>query len=73
MTLVQTGVPAAKLTEGLTWLLTGLGVGVACGAALSGWIVDGYGARSGFAVSLSAAVLVVLVVMRGRRRQGALA
>lgn len=58
MGLVEHLVPPARLTEGMTWLLTGLGVGVALGAALAGWAVDGWGVRAGFVVSTAAAALV---------------
>ena len=40
MGLVENIVPAAKLTEGLTWMITGLGMGVALGAVLGGWVID---------------------------------
>jgi MFS family permease len=40
MSLVEQRVPAARLTEGMTWLLAGLNIGVALGAALSGQSVD---------------------------------
>lgn len=46
MALVENIVPPAKLTEGLTWLVTGVSIGVAIGAASSGWLVDAFGARS---------------------------
>ena len=35
MGLVENIVPPAKLTEGLTWMITGLGMGVALGAVLT--------------------------------------
>lgn len=48
MALVEQIVPPARLTEGLTWRVTGLSIGVAIGAAGSGWMVDAFGASSGF-------------------------
>ena len=73
MGLVESAVPNAKLTEGLTWLITGLGIGVSIGAAASGWVVDMAGARNGFLVALAAGVAVLLISLYGynvlRRRQ----
>ncbi len=43
MTLVEKIVPQNKLTEGMTWLLAGLNIGVAIGAMLTGKMVDTYG------------------------------
>ncbi|HEY2624788.1 MAG TPA: MFS transporter [Dyella sp.] len=65
MTLVEASVPSSKLTEGLTWLITGLGVGVACGAALSGWVIDLLGTRAGFFVALGAGSCVLAVSLYG--------
>lgn len=68
MSLVERLVPEQRLTEGMTWLLAGLNVGVALGAALSGHVVDGGGARAGFTVALGAGGVVLLVAMWGHRR-----
>ncbi len=65
MSLVERLVPEHRLTEGMTWLLAGLNVGVALGAAVSGYVVDEGGARAGFAVALCAGVLVLLVTIWG--------
>lgn len=59
MALVERIVPPAKLTEGLTWLVTGLSIGVAIGAASSGWLIDAFGARSGFWVAVAAGAVVL--------------
>lgn len=75
MSLVERIVPESKLTEGMTWLLAGLNVGVAGGAAASGQVVDVWGAQAGFNVALAAGAAVLLVVlwvyqrMRDRARQ----
>lgn len=73
MSLVERLVPACRLTEGMTWLLAGLNVGVALGAAVSGQVVDAEGVRSGFLVALCGGVLVLLLALWGYqrlRRQG---
>lgn len=68
MSLVERIVPERQLTEGMTWLLAGLNVGVALGAAASGQLVDIEGARAGFNVALAAGVTVVLIAYWGYRR-----
>ncbi|WP_283190384.1 MFS transporter [Pseudomonas sp. PMCC200344] len=68
MSLVERIVPERQLTEGMTWLLAGLNVGVAMGAAASGQLVDMEGARYGFNVALAAGAAVLLVTIWGYRR-----
>jgi MFS family permease len=68
MGLVERIVPPAKLTEGLTWLITGLSIGVAIGAAGSGWLVDAFGARSGFWLSIAAGTVVLGSAIQSYRR-----
>lgn len=68
--LVERRVPAEVLTEGVTWVMTGIGVGMAMGAFVSGWVVDAWGARAGFRVTLVAASAALLVAALG---QGVLA
>lgn len=76
MALVERLVPERRLTEGMTWLLAGLNVGVALGAAVAGHVVDAGGARAGFAVALCAGALVLWMAWWGHQRlrtHGALA
>lgn len=54
--LTERAVPAASLTEGLSWVGTGLSVGYAAGSAAVGLVVDNAGARTGFAVPLCSGV-----------------
>jgi MFS family permease len=68
MSLVERLVPEQRLTEGMTWLLAGLNVGVATGAAISGRVVDQSGALAGFTVALAAGTLVLAVVLWGQQR-----
>ncbi|PII14399.1 MFS transporter [Stenotrophomonas indicatrix] len=69
MSLVEQRVPEWRLTEGMTWLLAGLNIGVALGAALSGQSVDAGGVHSGFVVALVAGSVVLLIALLA---QGAL-
>lgn len=75
MSLVERVVPEQRLTEGMTWLLAGLNIGVAAGAALSGQVLDEGGAQAGFTVALAAGGGVLLVAVLGywrlRERQTA--
>ncbi|AII09105.1 MFS transporter [Rhodococcus opacus] len=59
--LVEQIVPAAALTEGITWIVTGLGVGVAVGSALAGRMIDEFGTTAGYAVAAGAALLASMV------------
>ena len=67
MSLVEQCVPAARLTEGMTWLLAGLNIGVALGAAVSGQVVDAAGVRPGFLVALIAGACVLLIAILAQR------
>lgn len=68
MSLVERVVPEQQLTEGMTWLLAGLNIGVAMGAAASGQMVDQGGASSGFMVALYAAALIVVLALCSHQR-----
>lgn len=68
MSLLERVVPEQQLTEGMTWLLAGLNIGVAMGAAASGQMVDQGGASSGFMVALYAAALIVLLALCSHQR-----
>ena len=67
ISLVERLVPAARLTEGMTWTTTGIGIGVAAGSSLSGAIVDHAGPRAGFGVAVGAAALAAAVAVGGHR------
>ncbi|GHE06727.1 MFS transporter [Streptomyces alanosinicus] len=74
MSLIEEHVPRAKLTEGMTWVSTGLAVGVALGSSVAGWVIDAAGARAGYgvpAVSGAAAVAVGFLGYRRLRRPAA--
>lgn len=65
--LIERRVPASMLTEGVTWVMTGIGIGMALGAFVSGWVVDQYGAPNGFWVSVVASAAALLTVALGQR------
>jgi predicted MFS family arabinose efflux permease len=62
---VESRVPRAALTEALTWVVTGLTLGVTVGSALAGSAVDAWGAETAFAVPALAAALAGLLALAG--------
>ncbi|MGX4689356.1 MFS transporter [Streptomyces sp. JNUCC 63] len=68
MALVEEHVPRAQLTEGMTWVSTGLAVGVALGASVAGWVIDAAGARAGYGVPAVSGAVAVAVGFLGYRR-----
>ena len=65
--LIERRVPAAMLTEGVTWVMTGIGIGMALGAFASGWVIDNFGAHNGFWVSVAAGTVALLTVLLGQK------
>ncbi|MET7687130.1 MFS transporter [Streptomyces sp. NPDC005483] len=68
MSLIEQHVPRAQLTEGMTWISTGLAVGVALGSSVAGWVIDAAGARAGYGVPAVAGAVAVAVGFLGYRR-----
>ena len=65
--LVEELAPTAQLTESLTWLTTGIALGVSFSAALSGWLIDEAGARPAYLVAVACGLLTFAVALPGRR------
>ncbi|HEX4813640.1 MAG TPA: MFS transporter [Nonomuraea sp.] len=63
--LTERLVPPSLLTEGMAWISTALGFGVAIGAWAGGRITEAYGASNAYVFSLGAAVLAVVVGIGG--------
>jgi MFS family permease len=61
--LVQELVVPTRLTEGLAWIATSIGLGVAAGSAMTGATVDAIGAHRAFVVPVAAGLLAALVVL----------
>ncbi|GLP63494.1 MULTISPECIES: MFS transporter [unclassified Streptomyces] len=68
MSLIEQHVPRAQLTEGMTWISTGLAVGVALGSSAAGWVIDAAGARAGYGVPAVSGAVAVAVGFLGYRR-----
>jgi MFS family permease len=65
---VEQAVPSARLTEGMSFIHTGLSAGLAPGAALSGVVVDAAGASPAYLVSVGAGVVAALAAQTLPRR-----
>ena len=68
LSLVERMVPAAKMTEGLTWATTGVVVGMAVASPVAGRVVDEVGAERAFVVGLVSGLSAVVVCGLGFRR-----
>ncbi|MFI9247860.1 MFS transporter [Streptomyces sp. NPDC053086] len=68
MSLIEEHVPRAQLTEGMTWVSTGLAVGVALGSSAAGWAIDAAGARAGYGVPAVSGAVAAAVGFLGYRR-----
>lgn len=65
--LIERRVPESMLTEGVTWVMTGIGIGMALGAFVSGWVIDNFGPDNGFWVSVAASLSTVVIIGLGQR------
>jgi MFS family permease len=65
--LIERRVPESMLTEGVTWVTTGIGIGMALGAFLAGWVVDNFGAQNGFWLSVAAGAAEVVTIALGQK------
>ncbi len=68
MSLIEEHVPRAQLTEGMTWVSTGLAAGVTAGSSVAGRVIDAAGARAGYGVPAVAGAVAVAVGFLGYRR-----
>jgi predicted MFS family arabinose efflux permease len=70
VSLIETEVPAARLTEGMTWLSTGIAVGLAPGAAIAGRIIDSHGASTAYWVSVVSGLIAAGIAWTTGWRSG---
>lgn len=59
-----------RLTEGLAWMGTGIGIGVAIGSSLSGQVIDVAGYHGGFVTVAGFAALAAVIALAGARGLG---
>jgi MFS family permease len=65
--LESTALPG-RTTEAMSWLSTGISVGVACGATAAGFILDAFGPRWGYAFAAVSGVTAALIYLAGLRQ-----
>lgn len=61
--LVQQLVKPSRLTEGLTWVSTAIGVGFAIGSSIAGRVIDLHGGHAGYVVSMGAAGVAAAIAL----------
>lgn len=62
-TLIGRLVLRERLTEGLAWMGTGIGIGAATGSSVAGGLIDGYGYPVGFLVIMGFAAVAALIAV----------
>ncbi|MEV7142218.1 MFS transporter [Streptomyces tauricus] len=68
MTLLQHRTPEGRLNEGMTWAVTGLLGGIACGSAVGGFVVEHASSpAAGYGVPVGAAVTALLTALATAR------
>ncbi|MFJ2263230.1 MFS transporter [Streptomyces sp. NPDC087844] len=67
MTLLQHRTPEGRLNEGMTWAVTGLLGGIACGSAVGGFVVERASPAAGYGVPVGAAVTALLIALTTAR------
>lgn len=65
-TLIGSLVSRDRLTEGLSWMGTGIGIGVAIGSSASGQVIDHFDYAGGLATVTFFGVLAALIAFGGR-------
>ena len=64
--LIAVLVSRDRLTEGLSWMGTGIGIGVAIGSSVSGQVIDQFGYHGGFVTVAVLGTLTALIALSGR-------
>lgn len=67
MGLIENLIDKEKLTEGMTWAVTGMSIGAATGISLAGFAVDYYGPQNAFKLTVVFGVFSFLVVLLFRK------
>ena len=62
--LEATALPG-RATEAMSWLSTGIAVGLACGSTAAGFILDAFGPRWGYAFAAAAGVTATVIYLAG--------
>jgi MFS family permease len=66
--LLEAQAKPGRRTEAMSWLSSGIGVGIAAGAAVVGFVIDAHGPRLGYAFAALCGALSAAVCLAGLRR-----
>jgi MFS family permease len=66
--LMESQARPGRTTEAMSWLSTGVSVGVASGATAAGFVLDAFGPRWGYAFAACCGVASALICLAGLRR-----
>jgi len=66
--LLEAQAKPGRLTEAMSWLSSGIGVGLAAGASVVGFILDAHGARVGYAFAAACGLASAATCLLGLRR-----
>jgi predicted MFS family arabinose efflux permease len=66
--LLEAQAKPGRRTEAMSWLSSGISVGVAVGASVAGFILDAHGPRAGYVFAASCGAASVLTCLLGLRR-----
>jgi len=69
--LMEATARPGRTTEAMSWLSTGIAVGLACGATGAGFVLDAFGPRWGYVFAASCGVAAALLCLAGLRRLSA--
>ena len=69
--LLEATARPGRATEAMSWLSTGISVGLACGSTAAGFILDAFGPRWGYAFAAAAGVTAALIYLGGLHRVSA--
>ncbi|HKB31790.1 MAG TPA: MFS transporter [Streptosporangiaceae bacterium] len=65
--LIERRVPPQLMTEGMSWLSTSIGIGLALGPPVAGRVIDARGAHWGYALALGWGILAAVCGLLGAR------
>ena len=66
--LVQAQARTGRGTEALTWLSTGIAVGVATGSSVVGFVIDAHGPRAGYVFAAGCGAACLAICLAGLRQ-----
>ncbi len=61
--VAESAVPPGQITETLSWVVAGMPLGGALSSAITGWVIDNYGAQTAFWVPLGFMITAVVATL----------